>query len=124
MKPVEVDVKSGKTDSGKRFFLANVSFPLFGYILKRIFLFIPTLFVISLLTFILISAAPGDPAEAMLSRSSAQGQASEKMATERSYRELRHKLALDLPIFYFALTNAASADTIARISTKNDQIGR
>ncbi len=119
MKPVEVETKSGKTESGKKFFFAKISFPLFGYILKRILIFIPTLFIISLLTFILIAAAPGDPAETMLSRSSAEGQASDKLATERSYRELRHKLGLDLPVFYFAFTNAAQSDTLIRIPTKN-----
>jgi ABC-type dipeptide/oligopeptide/nickel transport system permease component len=102
MKLVDVETKTVTTP--RKSFIAKVSFPLFGYILKRIFIFIPTLFIISLLTFILIAAAPGDPAETMLSRSSAEGQASDKMATERSYRELRHKLGLDLPIFYFAFT--------------------
>ena len=119
MKPVEIKAKSGKTESGKKFFFAKISFPLFGYILKRVFIFIPTLFIISLQTFILIAAAPGDPAETMLSRSSAEGQASDKLATERSYRELRHKLGLDLPVFYFSITNAAQSDTLIRIPTKN-----
>ncbi|MES2621257.1 MAG: ABC transporter permease [Bacteroidota bacterium] len=119
MKPVEIETKSGKTEAGKKVFFARISFPLFGYILKRILIFIPTLFIISLLTFILISAAPGDPAETMLSRSSSEGQASDKLATERSYRELRHKLGLDLPIFYFAFTNTAQSDTLIRIPTKN-----
>lgn len=119
MKPVEVKTASGKTESGKKFFMAKVSFPLFGYILKRIFIFIPTLFIISLLTFVLISAAPGDPAETMLNRSSGEGQASDKLATERSYRELRHKLGLDLPIFYFSPSNLAQSDTLIRIPTKN-----
>lgn len=119
MKPVDVKTVSGKTDSGKKFFAAKVSFPLFGYIFKRILIFIPTLFIISLLTFVLISAAPGDPAETMLNRSSGEGQASEKLATEKSYRDLRHKLGLDLPIFYFAPSNLAQSDTLIRIPTKN-----
>ncbi len=121
MKPVDVETKSGKTESGKKFFMAKISFPLFGYIFKRILLFIPTLFIISLLTFILIAAAPGDPADTMLNRNSGDGQASEKLATERSYIELRHRLGLDLPIFYFAFTNAAVSDTLVRIPTKNDR---
>ena len=119
MKPVEVKNRSEQAPSGKKSFFATISFPLFGYILKRILLFIPTLFIISLLTFILISAAPGDPAETMLNRNSGEGQASDKMATERSYRELRHKLGLDLPVFYFAPTNLAQCDTLVRIPTKN-----
>lgn len=119
MKPVEVSLDKGKTPDGKKWLVFNLSFPLFGYILKRIFIFIPTLFIISLLTFILIAAAPGDPAETMLNRSSGEGQASDKLATERSYRELRHKLGLDLPVFYFAFSNAAQCDTLVRIPTKN-----
>ncbi len=119
MKPVELETKSGTTAAGKKFFLARISFPLFGYILKRIFIFIPTLFIISLLTFILIAAAPGDPADTMLNRSSGEGQASDKLATDRSYRELRHKLGLDLPIFYLAPSNLAVSDTLIRIPIKN-----
>ncbi len=119
MKPVEVKTKSGKTEAGKKFFFASISFPLFGYILKRVLIFIPTLFIISLLTFILISAAPGDPAETMLNRTSGEGQASDRLATERSYVDLRHKLGLDLPIFYLAPTNLAVSDTMLRIPIKN-----
>jgi peptide/nickel transport system permease protein len=119
MKPVEVTLDKGQKPDGKKWFVFTLSFPLFGYVLKRILIFIPTLFIISLLTFILISAAPGDPAETMLNRSSGEGQASDKLATERSYRELRHKLGLDMPIFYFGFTNAAQSDTLIRIPTKN-----
>ena len=121
MKPVEAEVKTGKTESGKKFFFAKISFPLFGYILKRILIFIPTLFIISLLTFILIAAAPGDPAETMLNRSGGEGQASDRLATEKSYIELRHKFGLDLPIFYFAVTNEAQNDTLIRIPNKNQR---
>jgi len=119
MKPVEIKTASGTTPGGKKFFLAELSFPLLGYIMKRIALFVPTLFIISLVTFILISAAPGDPAETMLNRSSGEGQASEKLATDRSYRELRHKLGLDLPVFYFSLGSAAQCDTLVRIPKKD-----
>lgn len=121
MKPVEVETKSGKAESGKKFFAAKVSFPLLGYILKRIVIFVPTLFIISLLTFILIAAAPGDPAETMLNRSSGEGQSADRLATERSYSELRHKLGLDLPIFYFSPGNLAQSDTLIRIPIKNNR---
>ena len=36
------------------------------YILKRIFLFLPTLFGMTLITFILMQALPGDPVENMV----------------------------------------------------------
>lgn len=55
----------------------------------------------------------------MLNRSSGEGQASDKLATEKSYVDLRHKLGLDLPIFYFAFTNQAASDTLVRIPTQN-----
>ena len=102
---MKAETTSGKEESGKKNFTVKFSFPLFGYILKRIVIFVPTLFIISLLTFILIAAAPGDPAETMLNRSSGEGQATDKLATDQSYRELRHKLGLDLPIFYFSIAN-------------------
>jgi peptide/nickel transport system permease protein len=115
MKPVDVKTTvttTPTTVSAK----ASVSFPLFGYVLKRILIFLPTLFVISLVTFILIAAAPGDPAESMLNRSAGEGQASDKLAGDQAYRELRTKLGLDLPVFYFSLGSAASCDTINRIA--------
>jgi hypothetical protein len=62
MKPVDVKV-SKETVDGKKETNITISFPLFGYVVRRIFIFLPTLFAISLITFILISAAPGDPAE-------------------------------------------------------------
>ncbi|HLP50506.1 MAG TPA: ABC transporter permease, partial [Chitinophagales bacterium] len=99
--------------------MAKISFPLFGYIFKRVLIFIPTLLIISLLTFILIAAAPGDPADTMLNRSSGEGQASDKLATEKSYVDLRHRLGLDMPIFYFAFSNMAASDTLIRIPIQN-----
>jgi peptide/nickel transport system permease protein len=121
MKPVEVKTSSETTTEGKKKLKAEISFPLFGYIMKRILIFIPTLFIISLLTFILISIAPGDPADTMLNRSGGEGQASNKLATEKSYMALRHKLGLDLPLFYFTVTNASVSDTFSRIGKKDQR---
>ncbi len=87
------------------------------YLLKRVLIFIPTLMVISLVTFMLSIMAPGDPVESMLNKmSGGDGQASNKLATENSYIETRHVLGLDLPVFYFSLSNAASCDTMHRIA--------
>ena len=56
------------------------------YILKRILIFIPTLIIISLVTFIISINAPGDPVESMLNRSTGgEGQASQRIATEKAY---------------------------------------
>jgi peptide/nickel transport system permease protein len=93
---------------------------MFKYILKRVFIFIPTLFAISLITFIISINAPGDPVDTMLNKSNGgEGQASQKLATEKAYDELRHQLGLDLPIFYFSLTNGTVPDTLHRIAKVN-----
>ena len=115
MKPVDVKV-SKETVDGKKETNITISFPLFGYVVRRIFIFLPTLFAISLITFILISAAPGDPAETMLNLNSGEGQVSNKLATDKSYQDLRIKLGLDLPVFYFTPGSLASCDTLNRIA--------
>src|ERR1035437_4745737 len=86
------------------------------YILRRILLFIPTLIVISLITFFISINAPGDPVEIMLNRiESNESQHGQKFAEEKEYAELRHKLGFDLPLFYFSLTDATISDTLYRI---------
>lgn len=87
------------------------------YIFKRILIFIPTLLIISLVTFVISINAPGDPVESMLNKSAGgEGQASQKLATEKAYNELRHQLGLDLPVFYFTFTNKTYPDTLHKIS--------
>ncbi len=96
------------------------SFPLFGYVLKRVFIFLPTLFLISLLTFVLLAISPSDPAETMLNRNTGgDGQATDKLSTDKAYQELKHRLGLDLPVFYLSFDNLASSDTINRIPKKD-----
>ena len=94
---------------------------MFQYILKRILIFIPTLFVISLFTFMLSVNVPGDPVEQMLGGGGSAGelgQSSSKLASERSYIEKRKDLGLHLPVFYVSLSNAATPDTLYRIPRK------
>ena len=122
MSPAEIKT-SKETDGDKKKISVNISFPLFGYIIRRILIFLPTLFAISLITFILISAAPGDPAETMLNRNSSggEGQASDKLATDKSYQDLRIKLGLNLPIFYFSPGSLASCDTLNHIAKQEQR---
>ncbi len=90
------------------------------YLLKRILIFIPTLLAISLLTFVISINAPGDPVDMMLNKSvGGDGQASDKLATEKSYSDLRNRLGFDKPLFYFSITNATQSDTLYRIPQKN-----
>jgi peptide/nickel transport system permease protein len=97
---------------------------MFQYIVKRILIFIPTLFVISLFTFMLSVSVPGDPVEQMMGGGGSageMGQSSSKLASERSYIDKRKDLGLHLPVFYFALSNAATPDTLYRIPRKQHQ---
>lgn len=90
------------------------------YLIKRLLIFIPTLLVISLVTFMLSAFVPGDPVDSMLNKNAgSEGQAAQKLATEKAYIELRHKLGLDLPIFYFSITDATQSDTLYRIPKRN-----
>jgi peptide/nickel transport system permease protein len=87
------------------------------YITKRTLIFIPTLIAISLITFLISINAPGDPVETILNKKSGEsGQSSKGLVDETAYISLRHKLGLDLPLFYFSLTNATSCDTLYRIA--------
>ncbi|HSY76992.1 MAG TPA: hypothetical protein VK890_09060, partial [Bacteroidia bacterium] len=86
------------------------------YIVKRIFIFIPTLIAISLITFVIGINAPGDPVETILSKQQGEGQSVKGQADESVYIAMRHKLGLDLPLFYFSITNSTSPDTLYRIA--------
>ncbi len=92
---------------------------MFQYILKRIFIFIPTLLVISLLTFGLSVTAPGDPVEQMLTTKSGDNQSSSLIAGQKAYLEKRKELGLDLPIFYFGISKASYPDTLHRIAKRS-----
>jgi peptide/nickel transport system permease protein len=98
---------------------------MFFYILKRVLYFIPTFFVIALLTFMLSSIAPGDPVELKLSAgmqgSEGSGQASDKLAGEDAYRQLNEKLGRNLPQFYFSITSRAYPDTLYRVLRKYER---
>ena len=83
------------------------------YIIKRILIFIPTLIAISLLTFIISVNAPGDPVDTILNKKSGgeAGMSTKATVDETAYIYMRHKLGLDLPLFYFSITNATVSDT-------------
>jgi len=91
------------------------------YILKRILIIIPTLFVISLITFVISLNAPGDPVESMMNSSAGGGSGagqSSKTAGEKEYNAVRKKLGLDRPVFYFSFSNGTQTDTLHRVSKK------
>lgn len=89
------------------------------YIAKRILLIVPTLFAVSLITFYLSSIAPGDPVGMILQNE--DDNYSGKIKTENNYREVRHRLGLDLPLFYFSFSTLANNDYLHTISNKTER---
>ncbi len=95
---------------------------MFKYILRRILVFIPTLFVISLVAFVISINAPGDPIENLFE--GAKGGTGGTSLNEAMLREkdsLRHQLGLDLPVFYFTMSTMAEPDTMYLIKDKSER---
>ena len=94
-----------------------------AYLLRRILLFIPTLFVISLLAFIISVNAPGDPVERLVTAAESgemSSTASASMQEEKRY--WTHRLGLDLPVFYLSIAPYAYPDTLYKISDKQERM--
>lgn len=87
------------------------------YILNRLLLFVPTLLVISLITFFLSQNTPGDPVALMLNRSDQGGNFTDKtLSADKEYKEARIKLGLHLPVFYFGISDQTIPDTLHHVS--------
>ncbi len=92
------------------------------YIFKRILTMIPMLIGISLIAFIISINAPVDPIEKLARSAENEGEAgSSSVATKQIKQEWRKKLGLDLPIFYFSITDLASSDTLYKIQDRDHQ---
>jgi ABC-type microcin C transport system permease subunit YejB len=92
------------------------------YIVKRIAVFIPTLFAISLLAFAISINSPGDPVEILYSGSKGgEAQSAQSESALQGKKQLRHQLGLDLPVFYFTFTSFASSDTIYRVANPDEK---
>ena len=90
------------------------------YIFKRLLVFIPTLIIISLLSFLISTNAPGDPVSKIVTAMGQDGTASQNSdANQRTRQLVRKKLGLDKPDFYFSLGTAADCDTLYRLADKN-----
>ncbi len=93
------------------------------YILRRILLFIPTFIVITLLSFIILVNAPGDPVERMMTAAQSSGDISTQSIVQQEQRIYwSHRLGLDLPVFYFSVHSIAEPDTLYRIADKQERI--
>jgi len=69
------------------------------YILKRILLFIPTLFVITLISFGISRLAPGDPVSAKVGQGSEGGMSGRSTLNEKTVELIRKQWHLDKPVW-------------------------
>ncbi len=92
------------------------------YIIKRVLIFIPTLFIITLLGFVISFNAPGDPVDKMLSAAGSDDASNSKISTRIEQKKFwRKKLGLDLPVFYFSLSSLSYPDSLYKIDDKNEK---
>ncbi|MGC6490444.1 MAG: ABC transporter permease [Flavobacteriales bacterium] len=90
------------------------------YIAKRILVFIPTLIAISLLAFIISISAPADPVEKLANSADKEGAANQQSnASKKIKQDLRKKLGLDLPVFYFSFGSISDSDTLYKVADKD-----
>jgi len=70
------------------------------YVIKRILLFIPTLLIITMITFLICRLAPGDPTEMKIGATSeAQKTDAKNLMTEQAKEFYKKKFGLDKPLF-------------------------
>ena len=92
------------------------------YILRRILLFIPTFIIITLLSFIILVHAPGNPVERMMTASQSSGDFSTQSVAQQEQSDYwTHYLGLDLPVFYFGFHSYSEPDTLFKITDKRER---
>jgi peptide/nickel transport system permease protein len=87
-----------------------------NYILRRILIFIPTLFVISLLAFVISVSSPVDPVA--MSMAEDEGVSNDLQAyfnLQDTRQRMRERFNLHLPVFYLRVASAAEPDTLYKI---------
>lgn len=85
------------------------------YILRRLLIMLPTLFVILLISFIISRNVPGDHVEIEIDFNTRPGVLVTRASHLKAYKDQSHQFGLDLPEFYFSLQQSAYPDTLYRI---------
>jgi peptide/nickel transport system permease protein len=78
---------------------------MFQYIVRRILLFIPTLFLITALSFGISRLAPGDPAELKAGVGAEGAMRGSQQLNEEMIKQIRKQWDLDKPIWYWSMFN-------------------
>jgi peptide/nickel transport system permease protein len=85
------------------------------YVLKRIFGFVPTLFAVTIIGFILLANVPGDAVDSLVMSSNSGGSLKTNQDIEQQKAHWRKQLGLDLPLFYFSICKLSEPDTLYKI---------
>lgn len=91
------------------------------YIGRRLLVFVPTLLVILLISFIISRNVPGDPVYSLLENEYREGSGLDAGLRALEYQRIRHEIGLDLPTFYCGITSLAYPDTLYRITFQNER---
>jgi peptide/nickel transport system permease protein len=84
---------------------------MFQYVIRRVLLFIPTLFLITVISFGISRLAPGDPAEMKAGVGSEGAQRGSAQLNETMIKQIRAAFDLDKPIWYWTIfTDERDAD--------------
>ena len=92
---------------------------MYVYILKKILLLIPAMFMLAVIVFFLSEMAPGDKVLAYLDVKGASGFNQKDNISEKDYYEIAKFLHLDLPAFYFSVHPAVIPGDLYKIIEKN-----
>jgi len=85
------------------------------FVAKRLLRFIPVLFCITFLGFILTSVMPGDPVEQILIARYGVGMNNSVLNSDQIKSDLRNEMGLDQPIFYFSFNAYNQSDTLYKV---------
>lgn len=95
---------------------------MFNYLLRRVILILPVLFLITLSIFLLGDVIPGNFADNSLDLDDPRlAVAENQQAMRRSFQEMRTRSRLDLPVFYLQFGTMAECDTLARVPAATHQ---
>jgi peptide/nickel transport system permease protein len=84
---------------------------MFQYVIRRVLLFIPTLFLITVISFGISRLAPGDPAEMKAGVGTEGAQRGNTQLNETMIKQIRAAFDLDKPIWYWTIfTDERNAD--------------
>lgn len=92
------------------------------YLIYRLLIAIPVLFVVSVLAFFLAYSAPGDIVEDLIATEHEMASVTNRYVQwQKEYGQVARRLGRDKPVFYFAVVPSAMPDTIHKIVFKSEK---